>query len=55
MNSTLKSIAYKGRNRIERLSCHLMDWRRLATRCDKLARSYLSAAYLAAILLRRTN
>ena len=45
------AAAYKERNRIERLWCRLKDWRRLATRYDKLARNYLSTAYLAAALL----
>ena len=43
------TVAYKDRNRIERMWCRLKDWRRLATRYDKLARNYLSGAYLAAI------
>jgi transposase len=43
-------IAYKDRNRIERMWCRLKDWRRIATRYDKLARNYLSGAYLAAAL-----
>jgi transposase len=40
--------AYKQRNRVERLWCRLKDWRRVATRYDKLARNYLSAALIAA-------
>ena len=40
---------YKARNRIERMWCRIKDWRRIATRYDKLARNFLSAAYLAAI------
>jgi len=40
----------KDRNRIERMWCRLKDWRRIATRYDKLARNFLSGAYLAAIL-----
>ena len=43
------AVAYKDRNRIERMWCRLKDWRRIATRYDKLARNFLSAAYLAAI------
>ena len=43
-------VAYKDRNRIERMWCRLKDWRRVATRYDKLARNYLSGAYLAAAL-----
>lgn len=42
-------VAYRERNRIERMWCRLKDWRRIATRYDKLARNYLSGAYLAAI------
>ena len=42
--------AYRARNRIERMWCRIKDWRRIATRYDKLARNYLSGAYLAAIL-----
>lgn len=40
---------YKQRNRVERMWCRLKDWRRIATRYDKLARNFLSAAYLAAV------
>jgi len=39
---------YKERNRIERMWCRIKDWRRIATRYDKLARNYMSGAYLAA-------
>jgi len=42
--------AYKARNRIERMWCRIKDWRRIATRYDKLARNYLSGAYIAALL-----
>ncbi len=42
--------AYKGRNVIERCFCRLKDFRRIATRYDKLARNYLSAVHLAAIV-----
>ncbi|WP_376741500.1 transposase [Sinorhizobium psoraleae] len=31
--------AYKRRNLIERMFCRLKDWRRITTRCDKLARN----------------
>ena len=34
--------AYKDRNVIERCYCHLKDFRRIATRYDKLARNYFS-------------
>jgi transposase len=42
--------AYKGRNVVERCFCRLKDWRRIATRYDKLARNYLSALCLAAMV-----
>jgi transposase len=42
--------AYKGRNVIERCFCRLKDFRRIATRYDKLARNFLSAVQLAAIV-----
>jgi transposase len=45
------AVAYKERNRIERLWCRIKDWRRIATRYDKLARNYLSGVYLAATLI----
>jgi transposase len=41
---------YKGRNVIERCFCRLKDFRRIATRYDKLARNYLAAVHLAAIV-----
>lgn len=40
---------YKERNRIERLFGHLKMQRAVATRFDKLARSFLDTLYLAAI------
>ncbi len=42
--------AYKGRNVIERCFCRLKDFRRIATRYDKLARNFLSALHLAALV-----
>jgi transposase len=42
--------AYKGRNVIERCFCRLKDFRRLATRYDKLARNFLATVHLAAIV-----
>jgi putative transposase len=42
--------AYKRRNLIERLFCRLKDWRRIATRYDKLARNFFSAVALAAVI-----
>ena len=43
------ALAYRDRNRIDRMWCHLKDWRRIATRYEKLARNFLSVTYLAAI------
>ena len=40
--------AYKGRNVIERCYCRLKDFRRIATRYDKLARNYFSGVCLVA-------
>jgi transposase len=40
--------AYKDRNVIERCFCRLKDFRRIATRYDKLARNYFSALCLVA-------
>ena len=42
--------AYKGRNVIERCFCRLKDFRRVATRYDKLARNFLAAVVLAALI-----
>ena len=42
--------AYRARNLVERLWCRLKDWRRIATRYDKLARNFLSSALIAAIV-----
>jgi len=42
--------AYKGRNVVERCFCRLKDWRRIATRYDKLARNYFSALCFVAML-----
>lgn len=42
---------YRKRNRVERLINRLKQFRRIATRYDKLATSYLAMLHLAAILL----
>lgn len=42
--------AYRGRNVIERCFCRLKDFRRVATRYDKLAANFLSAVHIAAIV-----
>ena len=41
--------AYRRRNVIERLFCRLKNWRRVATRYDRLAQNYLSGLALAAL------
>lgn len=41
---------YKGRWRIEAAFCRLKDFRRVATRYDKLARNFLSAVALATLV-----
>jgi len=41
--------AYKGRNIIERAFSHLKDWRRVATRYDKLARNFCATVIIASI------
>jgi transposase len=54
-NPTRKNIppfdkaSYKGRNLIERAFSHLKDWRRVATRYDKLARNYRATVTLAVL------
>lgn len=39
---------YKARNVVERMFCRLKDFRRIATRYDKLAQNFLSALCIAA-------
>lgn len=43
--------AYRRRNVIERLFCRLKNWRRIATRYDRLATNYLSAIALVAAVI----
>lgn len=43
--------AYRERNRIERAFCSIKDWRRVATRYDKLARNFAAAVAIAAIII----
>lgn len=43
--------AYRLRNVIERTFCRLKDWRRIATRYDKLARNFLAAVALASTVI----
>jgi transposase len=40
-------MLYRGRNAIDRMFCHLKDFRRITTRCGKLAAHLLSAICLA--------
>jgi transposase len=44
-------IVYKNRNLIERMFCRLKDFRRIATRYDKRADTFLSAVLVAATLI----
>ena len=43
--------AYCNRNLIERAFCKLKDWRRIATRYDKLAINFASAVAIAAVII----
>ena len=45
------AAAYRERNLIERMFCRLKDFRRIATRYDKLARNFLASVLLAATLI----
>ena len=44
-------VTYKARNLVERMFCRLKDFRRIATRYDKLARNFASTVALAAAVL----
>ena len=48
---TYDAEAYKSRNLIERMFCRLKDWRRVATRYDKLASNFAAGVTLAAIVI----
>ena len=39
---------YRHRHKIENFFCRIKDWRRIATRYDKLARNFLAAVHLVA-------
>lgn len=43
--------AYRDRNMIERAFCRLKDYRRIATRYDKLARNFLATVMIAATII----
>ncbi len=45
------TVAYRQRNLIERMFGRLKDFRRIATRHDKLARNFFSATIIAAIVI----
>jgi putative transposase len=42
--------AYRVRNAIERMFCRLKDWRRIATRYDKLATNFAATIFIAAAI-----
>jgi transposase len=42
---------YRQRNRIERMFARLKDFRRIATRYDKLARNFLAGAFIVATVV----
>ena len=44
------AAAYRARNAIERMFCRLKDWRRVATRYDRLANHYEATVLIAAIV-----
>ena len=45
------AVAYRQRNLIERMFGRIKDFRRIATRYDKLARNFLSAVLIAATII----
>ena len=47
--------AYRRRNVIERLFCRLKNWRRIATRYDRLADNYLAGVALVAAVTEWTQ
>ena len=47
----LDRVIYRRRNLIERLFGRLKNWRRIATRYDRLARNYLAALALIAVVI----
>ena len=47
----LDRTAYKRRNVIERMFGRLKNWRRIATRYDRLAKNYLAALALVSIVI----
>ena len=47
----LDRAAYRRRNLIERMFGKLKNWRRIATRYDRLARNYLAAIAIVSIVI----
>lgn len=43
--------AYRSRNLVERMFCRLKDWRRVATRYDKLALTFQNTVIIAAAII----
>ncbi len=48
--SLLSRGFYRRRHKIENFFCRIKDWRRIATRYDKLARNFLAATTLVGVL-----
>ena len=48
LSTGFSPFLYRGRNAIERMFGRLKDFRRIATRYDRLARNFLGAIHLAA-------
>jgi hypothetical protein len=46
----ISPVLYRARNAIERMFCHLKDFRWIATRYDRLATNFHAAVLLAAIV-----
>jgi len=48
---SLRQKSYKQRHRIENAFCRLKDFRRIATRYDRLARNFLASVCLVAAIV----
>nr|WP_296520725.1 IS5 family transposase [Rhodoplanes sp.] len=48
--STFSRVLYRNRNAIERMFCRLKDFRRVATRYDRLAVNFLATVHIAATI-----
>jgi transposase len=48
LQDSFSPALYRGRNAIERMFCRLKDFRRVATRYDRLATNFLAAVCIAA-------